>query len=448
MNRDLAELSPEQERYLSQFSSFARRQADRDPPWLMEKRQAAMRCFTRLGFPTTHDEAWRFTSLRPLTRVPFAHAGALDSRPAPADLDSLTGEESRACRLVFLNARFSREHSSFGHLPPGVRVQGLAELLNGQSPSIQEALGRYAGDREEVFAALNTAFLEDIALVYLPRNTVVEQPIHLHFYSGGEGQPVVSHPRCLVLAGANSQARIVETYTGEPDSLYFTNTVTELVAQEGAVVEHYKLQQESVRAFHVATLQFQLGRSAKVSSHSISLGGALVRNHVNAVLDGEGAEATLNGFSLTTGGQHVDNHTSIDHAKPHCNSFEFYKGILDDHSRGVFNGRIIVRPHAQKTDSKQTNQNLLLSEEALINTNPQLEIYADDVRCTHGATIGQLDPQAIFYLQSRGIGREAARQLLTFAFANDITSQIRIEPIRSRLEKTLFHRLAEKEPKE
>ncbi|MDE2964806.1 MAG: Fe-S cluster assembly protein SufD, partial [Acidobacteriota bacterium] len=356
--------------------------------------------------------------------------------------------DSSACRLVFLNARFSREHSSVGDLPPGVRVQGLSEFLNGQGPSVQEALGRYAGDGEEPFAALNTAFLQDVALVHLPANTVVEQPIHLHFHSREEGEPVVSHPRCLVLAGANSQARIVESYSGAADSLYFTNTVTELVAREGAVIEHYKLQQESLRAFHIATMQFHLERSATVSSHSISLGGALVRNHVNAVLDGEGAEATLNGFSLTTGRQHVDNHTSIDHAKPHCNSFELYKGILDDRSSGVFNGRIIVRPHAQKTDSKQTNQNLLLSEEALVNTNPQLEIYADDVKCTHGATIGQLDPQAVFYLQSRGIGREAARQLLTFAFANDIASQIRIEPIRARLEKTLFHRLAEKGSKE
>jgi Fe-S cluster assembly protein SufD len=448
MNRNPAELPPEQQRYLSQFDSFARRQADRDPAWLMEKRQAAIRRFNRLGFPTTHDEAWRFTSLAPLRRTAFAHAGASDSCPSPAHLGSLTGDDSSPCRLVFLNARFSREHSSVGALPPGVRVQGLSEFLNGQGPSVREALGRYAGDGEEVFAALNTAFLQDIALIQIPRNTVVEQPIRLHFCSGGEGEPVVSHPRCLVLAGANSQARIVETYSGAPGSTYFTNTVTELVADEGAVIEHYKLQQESLRAFHVATLQFHLGRSATVSSHSISLGGALVRNHVNAVLDGEGAEATLNGFSLTTGRQHVDNHTSIDHAKPHCNSFELYKGILDDRSSGVFNGRIIVRPHAQKTDSKQTNQNLLLSEEALVNTNPQLEIYADDVKCTHGATIGQLDPQAVFYLQSRGIGREAARQLLTFAFANDVASQIRIEPIRARLEKTLFHRLAEKGSKE
>ena len=444
MNRNPAESAPEQQRYLSQFDSFSRRQSDRDPAWLTEKRQAAIRCFTRHGFPTTHDEAWRFTSLTPLTRTAFAHAGATDSRPSRFDLDSLTGANSSACRLVFLNGRFSPEHSSLGELPPGVRVQGAGQLLNGETPSVRQALGLYAGNGEEVFAALNTAFLQDFALVHIPGNTVVEQPIHLHFHSGSEGEPVVSYPRCLVLAGANSQARVVESYSGAPDSLYFTNTVTELVAREGAVVEHYKLQQESLRAFHISTMQFQLGRSATVSSHSISLGGALVRNHVNAVLDGEGAEATLNGFSLTTGKQHVDNHTSIDHAKPHCNSFELYKGILDDRSSGVFNGRIIVRPHAQKTDSKQTNQNLLLSEEALVNTNPQLEIYADDVKCTHGATIGQLDSQAVFYLQSRGIGREAARQLLTFAFANDIASQIRIEPIRARLEKTLFHRLAEK----
>ena len=443
MNRDMAELTPEQDRYLSQFATFAESRAERDPHWLKTRRLEAITRFAELGFPTTHDEEWRFTNLAPLTRLSFDPPGASDSVPAPADLGSLARDDLRATRLVFLNARFSREHSSLGDLPPGVRIQGLAEFLNGETAPVEAALARYAGGQQEAFAALNLAFLKDLALVVLPANAVVEQPIHLDFFSWGGEQPVISHPRCLVLAGANSQARIVETYSGKADSIYFTNAVTELVAEDGAVVEHYKLQQESVRAFHIATMQFHLGRSSTVSSHSISLGGSLVRNHVNAVLDGEGAEATLNGFSLTTDAQHVDNHTSIDHAKPHCNSFELYKGILDDRSRGVFNGRIIVRPNAQKTDSKQTNQNLLLSEEALVNTNPQLEIYADDVKCTHGATIGQLDPEAVFYMQSRGVPREDARQLLTFAFANDITSQIRIEPLRSRLEKTLFHRLAE-----
>ena len=222
------------------------------------------------------------------------------------------------------------------------------------------------------------------------------------------------------------------------------NAVTELFVKNNAVIDHYRIQQESQKAFHISTQQFQIDQSATASSHSISLGGRLVRNNVNAILNGEDAEVTLNGLSLTMNGQHVDNHTSIDHAKPHCRSFELYKSILNDRSRGVFNGRIIVRPDAQKTDSKQTNQNLLLSDQALVNTNPQLEIYADDVKCTHGATIGQLDEEAIFYLRSRGIPPETARQLLIFAFANDLTSQIQIDSIKSNVEKTLSDRLMEK----
>jgi Fe-S cluster assembly protein SufD len=246
-----------------------------------------------------------------------------------------------------------------------------------------------------------------------------------------------------VWAEANSQVRILESYASLGEGVSFTNAVTELVAEENAFVDHYKLQRENLEAFHIGTVQVQLGRSANVSTQTISLGGSLVRNNVNAVLGGEGGEVTLNGFYLVNGRQHVDNHTSIDHAKPHCNSHELYKGILDGQARGVFNGRIVVRPDAQKTDSKQTNKNLILSEEALVNTNPQLEIYADDVKCTHGATIGQLDADAIFYLRSRGIDLESARHLLTYAFAGDFIHRLRIDPLRVALETSLFARLAE-----
>ncbi|MCI0420515.1 MAG: Fe-S cluster assembly protein SufD, partial [Acidobacteria bacterium] len=320
----------------------------------------------------------------------------------------------------------------------------LAEVLEKQAELVQPHLARYAGVSKEPFAALNTAFTADGAFIYLPKDSVVEEPIHLLFLSTGErNRPLVSHPRILVLAEANSQARILESYASLGEGVYFTNAVTEVVAGENAFIDHYKLQRESLEAFHISTVQVQLGRSANVSTQSISLGGALTRNHVNTVLDGEGGEATLNGFYLVNGRQHVDNHTCIDHAKPHCNSHELYKGILDGKARGVFNGRIIVRPDAQKTDSKQTNKNLILSEEALVNTNPQLEIYADDVKCTHGATIGQLDADSIFYLRSRGIDLESARHLLTYAFAGDFIHRLKIEPLRIALEKSLFARLAE-----
>ncbi|PYV41246.1 MAG: Fe-S cluster assembly protein SufD, partial [Acidobacteria bacterium] len=267
------------------------------------------------------------------------------------------------------------------------------------------------------------------------KDTIVEEPIHLLFIATASGEPQVSHPRNLIVAGANTQAKIVESYVGLDNAVYFTNAVTEIVAGENSVIDHYKLQRESVHAFHVATLQIQQARSTSFSTHSISM----------AVLDGEGCESLLNGLYLVMGQQHVDNHTKIDHAKPHGSSRELYKGILDEKARGVFNGRIIVRPGAQKTDSKQTNKNLLLSEEALVNTNPQLEIYADDVKCTHGATIGQLSADALFYLRSRGISLETARNLLTYAFASDITGRIKIEPIRRELENVLFSRLPQNE---
>jgi len=246
-----------------------------------------------------------------------------------------------------------------------------------------------------------------------------------------------------VLADENSQAQILESYASVGEGVCFTNAVTELVAAENAFIDHYKLQRESLEAFHISTVQVQLGRSANVSTQSISLGGSLVRNHVNAVLGGEGGEATLNGFYLVNGRQHVDNHTSIDHAKPHCNSHELYKGILDGKARGVFNGRIIVRPDAQKTDSKQTNNNLLLSADAHADSQPQLEIYADDVKCTHGSTVGPLDPRALFYLRSRGVGEHEARRLLTYGFAVEILGRMEVAPLRAQLDRIVRGRLAE-----
>jgi Fe-S cluster assembly protein SufD len=349
-------------------------------------------------------------------------------------------------QLVFVNGRFAAELSSLPDLPKGMIVCSLTEALEKHADLVEPHLARYANASREPFAALNTAFLVEGAFIYLPKGTLVKEPVHLLFVSTAKGeQPTVSHPRSLVIAGANSQIQILESYAGWSSEVYFTNAVTEILADENAFVDHYKLQRESLGAFHIGTVQVHLNRSANVSTQSISMGGALVRNHVNAVLNGEGGEATLNGLYLVNGTQHVDNHTCLDHAKPHCASHELYKGILDGRARGVFNGRIIVRPDAQKTDSKQTNKNLILSEEALVNTNPQLEIYADDVKCTHGATIGQLDADSLFYLRSRGIDLESARHMLTYAFAGDFIHRIRIEPVRIELEKILFTRLAEGE---
>ncbi len=244
--------------------------------------------------------------------------------------------------------------------------------------------------------------------------------------------------RSLLLVGDNSQVTLIENYGGPAETTYFTNAVTEIVVGTGAVVDHYKVQREGDRAFHMATMQVQLGRAAHFSSHAVTQGGQWVRNEINAVFEGEGGECTLNGLYQARGQQLIDNHTFIDHAYPHCASHELYKGILDGKARGVFNGKIYVRQDAQKTDAKQTNQTLLLSDDATINTKPQLEIYADDVKCTHGATVGQLDAESIFYLRSRGVGLAEARSLLTYAFANDIVSRIKVATVREELERSLL----------
>jgi Fe-S cluster assembly protein SufD len=367
-------------------------------------REEARQRFSEVGFPTTHDEDWRFTSVAPIARTTYAPAVPVRS-------------VQQAC-------------------PAGVEICKLSEAPR---ELIEAHLARYAGYLTNPFVALNTANFEDGLFVRIAKGAVVEEPIELAIQSSANGHPTASHPRNLIVAGANSHATIVETYAGNGGA-YFTNPVTEIVVGDHAVIDHYKLQTEGARAFHVATLQIQLGRDTNFRSHSLSFGGALVRNDINAVLS-EGSECTLNGLYLVAGEQHIDNHTSIDHAKPNAASHELYKGILEGHSSAVFNGKILVRKDAQKTDAKQTNKNLVLSEDAVINTKPELQILANDVRCTHGATIGQLDPEGIFYLQSRGIGRAEARNLLIFAFARDIVDRIKVEPLRQQLEQILLEKL-------
>jgi Fe-S cluster assembly protein SufD len=291
------------------------------------------------------------------------------------------------------------------------------------------------------FIALNTAFLDGLHFTRVPSGKVIEQPIEISHTAGPGTALPHYHPRTLIVVGANAHCTIIETYQGTGS--YFTNAVTEIVVGDSAVVDHYKIQEESREAFHIATMQVTLGRSANFTSHSISIGGALVRNDANATLS-EGTEATLNGLYIVNGRQHVDNHTQIDHAKPHGTSHEVYKGILDGNASAVFNGRIIVRKDAQKTDSKQTNKNLVLSDDAVIDTKPELQILADDVRCTHGATIGQLDAEALFYLQSRGIGKSQARDVLTYAFAQDIIDRVKVPALKDHLEKVLFEKFHER----
>ena len=401
---------------------------------LVSIRQEAALRFAELGFPTTRHEDWRFTNVSPIAKTHFSAAPADLNAEEAELLDQHLFPNEGGPRLVFINGRYLRELSDW-ELPKGIRVTPLREA-NG---AVAAHLGRYAAYQDRAFVALNTANFEDGACIEIAGGVVVEEPIRLVFFATGGDAPVISHPRSLVVIGPGSQATVVESYIGH-GAKYFTNAVTEIVAGERSVVDHYKLQEEDERSFHVATLQVRIGRDANFSTHSISLGGGLVRNDINAVL-AEGTEATVNGLYLPSGSQHVDNHTMIDHARPHGTSHELYKGILSGASAAVFNGKIIVRAGAQKTDAKQTNKNLVLSEDATINTKPELQIHADDVRCTHGATIGQLDQEAIFYLQSRGIGKEQARDLLTYAFARDVIDRIKVEPLRARLEKIVLERL-------
>ena len=445
-----------QEPYFASFAELEKRLGGGAGSWIHQLRRQAIARFGELGFPTTHQEEWKYTNVAPLVRVPFQPAGE-QARLRSVDLpspDLLSPEElARAPlagvaknRLVFVNGSYSVELSSTAGLPEGIRAVSLAEALAGEagrSGELEQHLARHAGYDQQPFVALNTAFLEQGAFLRIPRGLVLEEPIQLLFVSTGDAAPHISHPRNLILLERESQVAVVESYVGLGETVYFTNAVTEIVVGENAVVQHYKLQQESQRAFHVATVQVRQARSSVFTNHNISLGGALVRNDLTAVLDGEGAECTLNGLYLGTGRQHIDNHTTLDHARPHCSSHETYKGILDGRATGVFNGGIIVRQDAQKTNAKQSNRNLLLSEAAVINTKPQLQIWADDVRCTHGATIGQIDQDALFYLRTRGIDQQAARHLLTYAFASELLGQMNLEAVRGWAETELFAQLAE-----
>jgi len=424
--------------YLSSFAQLQKELEGKQPPWLQQIRKAAISRFSDLGFPTSRQEEWKYTEVAPIRRTLFRPAVYESNGLTTERLTGLTFGNLQCPRLVFLNGHYSAELSSLKGLPKTVQVKSLAGVLEQHPDLVKPHLTQHARYEDHPFVALNTALIQDGALVHVPKGEVIQEPIHLLFLSTATEEAVAVHPRNLILVDSNSQVTIVESYIGLHKGVYFTNSVTEIVAAENAVVDYYKLHQESKKAFHIATLQVYQDRSSSVRTFNVTLGGELTRNEINVVLDGEGAECNLDGLYLISGTQHVDNHTRLEHAKPHCNSREMYKGILDEKATGVFHGRIVVRPGAQKTDSKQTNNNLLLSDEALINTKPQLEIYANDVKCTHGATIGQLDPEALFYLRTRGIDRTTARSLLIYAFASQVVNRIKVDLVRTELDDYLF----------
>jgi Fe-S cluster assembly protein SufD len=410
--------------------------------WFLNTRRDAISRFAELGFPTTRHEEWRYTNVAPIARTPFKHAAHPTNGITAADFAPFTFGEVDCCQLVFINGFFCASLSTLPELPRGVRVRSLAASVASDRSRLEPSLGRHADYRDNAFTALNTAFMRDGAFIFLPAGTVLKEVVHLVFLSTAPGGPSITNPRNLIVAGEGSRISIVETHAGLGESAYFTNTVSEVVAGPGSIIDYCKLQRETEAAFHISTLHVTQDRDSTFTSHSISLGGSLARNDVNVVMNAEGGDCTLNGLYVTGGTQHADNHTTLVHARPNCTSRELYKGILDNSSTGVFNGRIVVRKDAQKTNSRQTNRNLLLSEEALVNTKPQLEIFADDVKCTHGATIGRLNEEELFYLRSRGIGEQAARTLLTYAFATEVIGAVNVKPIQCQLDLVLMNRLS------
>ena len=417
--------------------SFAEQFRDGGPAWLAGARRAAMDHFIATGFPTKKNEDWHFTSPAAIAEVDWLPLRDASGQVQPDDLAQFTlGLD--APRLVFVNGRYASGLSSLSGLPSRVRVLDLAGHWN--DTAAENWLTKIALPTRDAFTALNTAFTVDGAIVHVPADTVVETPIHLLYVTDSEAAKGATHPRTLIVADRHAVVTVIESYVTLGDATYFTNAVTEIQVADGAKVDHYRIERESERSYHIGTTEVRQGRDSRYHSFSFATGGALARVNLYTVLGGEGGETLMHGLYMLDGTQHIDHQTRIEHAAPHCASREVYKGIMDGASHGVFNGKVYVRPEAQKTDGKQTNNNVLLSETAHADTKPQLEIFADDVKCTHGATVGRLDEVALFYLRSRGIDLEQARTLLTYAFAADVLERIDQPDVRKALEALTLER--------
>jgi Fe-S cluster assembly protein SufD len=426
--------------YLDVARRFQAERAAETPLWLRSFREQGLAQFARQGFPTPRNEDWKYTDVAPIVSRPFAPVGDGVKVDLQARVEQLA---LPGPRLVFVDGRLVPGLSSLEGLFAGVTVKPLRDAVREDAEALEAVLGQRARSEAHPFVALNAALLDEGAFIQVRPGAVAPSPVQLVFLSSGaEASPVLASPRIVVVAGANSEAALVELYAGAAEGgTSFTNAVTEVVLGENARLHHYKLQAEPDAAFHVASLHAEQARDSRLASHAFALGGALARNEVHSVFAGEGGECVLNGLYVGRGSQHLDNHTALDHAVPRCTSRELYKGVLDGRSRGTFHGRVLVRPDAQRTDATQTNRNLLLSEQALVDTRPQLEILADDVKCAHGAAVGRLDEQALFYLRARGIPRAEAEQLLTYAFASEVVGAVTLEPLRARVEQLVAGRL-------
>jgi len=411
------------------------------PTWLRQVRQDAHEWVTEHGFPTQQDEDWRYTKLGSILDVPF-----VPSQPSTAGMDhqlsSILPVDLGGPRLVFINGFFAPELSRMTELPEGSMVTNLASVLVDETKDLEQFLSRSFGEYDHAFTALNTALAEDGVFIELAANTTIDLPIELVFFSHSGGSAAVSNPRSVVIAGPGSRATIVETHVGIAGDIYCTNAVTQVVLESGAQIKYYKIQDESESAFHLALLDIRQGQDSQFSSHAVALGSSIGRQEIRVHLEGAGAHVNLYGLYMGHGNQHHDNPVIVEHLAPNCTSRQLYKGVLDDSSQGVFNGRVLVNPGADGTNAAQTNKNLLLSDQAEVDTRPRLEIFADDVKCAHGAAVGQLDEQAVFYLQSRGIAHHEARSLLIYAFINEMVEQLQLAPVHSLVENLVNKRLA------
>jgi Fe-S cluster assembly protein SufD len=409
--------------------------SSREPEWLRSIRRSAMDTFESVGFPTMKNEDWHFTNVAPIADHKFrpAKEGSAVSNDALARIEY--GQNWHT--VVFVNGRIISE--SRNH-PAGLTITSLASEIGGDTDLIKRHFSKLATPESGSFTALNAAFATDGAVIRLAADTVVETPIHLVFISDSAAEKGATHPHNLIFAERHSQATVIESFVTLGADVYFTNAVTEVFVADGARLSHYKIQRESQNGFHVGTIQVHQARDSRYESFSFATGAELSRTNVYTTLAGDAAEAVMNGLYMVDGKQQVDHQTRIEHVAPNCPSHELYKGILDGRSHGVFNGKVYVHPEAQKTDGKQSNNNLLLSAEARVDTKPQLEIFADDVKCTHGATVGRLDETALFYMRSRGISPSQARRLLTYAFAADVLEKIELEPLKEALEAQVLER--------
>ena len=425
--------------YLAEFARVAAALPGERLPWLERARKEALASFAETGLPTQRLEDWKYTSVGAIEKSRFVAAAPTRNGVSMAQIEALSLPEAHL--LVFVNGCCQPQFSRLESLPTGVAIGSLADAMASDVGHLEDLLIRRENDYASGFVALNAAFMADGAYIHLAPGAAAELPILLVFIASEPNLAI--HPRNVIFAEEGSRASIIEHYVGPEGASSFTNAVTQVVVGRGAQIEHHRLQQESLKAYHIAAVSVDQQRASRFTSNSFALGGALARVDIDVGLNSEGAECALNGLYMTGGRQHVDHHTRIDHAQPRGVSRQLYKGVLDGAARAVFNGKVIVHPNAQGSDAHQSNRNLLLSESAEVDTKPQLEIYADDVKCSHGATVGQLDADQIFYLRSRGVDDASARALLTFAFAEEVVGRVSVIPLRTRLERLLRGRLPE-----